>query len=191
MTATRPMTLSLLLPACLALFATLLPIAASAQDVPWHVATFSAEITLDGAPVRVTVNCESPKVCQYIIRPVATDTPPLWRNRTEGIEPVDALIPNNNLEHTRDAVRADAALYGEARDGPLLQALRPVLESKARYRHCVGLPERDGLWGQLCQLDTQALALPAAVLLLPTMNPTCGGAFCAYYAIPLQRQSDR
>lgn len=112
---------------------------------------------------------------------------PAARRRAENIQPVDALIPNNNLEHTRDAVRADARLF-DGRDGLLLQALRPVLESRAKYRRCAGVHEAEGDWGMLCQLDGTAPGLPDLMLLLPTLNPTCRGqAFCAYYTLPLNR----
>ncbi|HEY8878893.1 MAG TPA: hypothetical protein VIN03_15095 [Roseateles sp.] len=171
--------------ASLVLLAAVLPGLAWA-DAAWYLGRFSRELTLDGEPVRITVNCDSPEVCGYSFEAVTTRRPAASK-RAENIQPMDVLIPNNNLDFTREAVLADAQLYG-GREGPLLLALRPVLESRAKYRRCVGVPEDQEPWGLLCQLDSSGQGLPELMLLLPTMNPTCRGqAFCAYYALPLNR----
>lgn len=171
--------------ASLAVLAAALPGLAWA-DAAWYLGRFSRELALDGEPVRVTVNCESPKACEYSFEAVTTRRPAASK-RAENIQPMDVLIPNNNLDHTRDAVREDAQLYG-GREGALLLALRPVLDSRAKYRRCVGVPEDQEPWGLLCQFDSSGQGLPELMLLLPTMNPTCARqAFCAYYALPLNR----
>ena len=137
----------------------------------------------------VTVTCESPTVCEYTIKSTAPGAKPATRVRSDGIQSVDPTIPNNNLNHTRTVVQANPSLYGGP-DGLLLDALRPVLESSANYGRCVGASELTSTWGRLCQFESDAQVLPAAMLLMPTMTPTCGGkAFCAYIAIPLRRKS--
>ena len=171
------------LSALLAVAACAQPGLAHAQaDAAWHRGSFSGMFD----EMRVTVSCESQRACEY--RFVATDASAklVLHRQTSDIAPVDTTIPNNNLLHTRDAVAANPALY-TGREGPPLTALRPLLDSPARYRQCVG--GADGEWGPLCQLDTMAPGLPDAVLLVPTMNPACNGLpFCAYFAIPLRRQ---
>jgi hypothetical protein len=151
-------------------------------DTAWHRGRFVGAFD----QMRVIVTCESQRACEYTFSAADASAKLVLRRRADDVAPVDAVIPNNNLAHTRDAVAANPALYA-GREGPPLAALRPLLESPARYRQCVG--GADGDWGPLCQLDTATPGLPDAVLLVPTMNATCNGQpFCAYFAIPLRRQ---
>jgi hypothetical protein len=164
--------------------ACVLPGLARAQaEVPWHHGSFAGAFD----QMRVALTCESPRKCEYTVSPADAAAKPVLRQRADDVAPGDAKVPNNNLTHTRDAVRADPSLYTGS-EGPALAVLRPLLESQARYSRCVS--DADGAWGPVCQLDTAAPHLPDAVLLVPTMNPTCNGrAFCAYYAVPLRRQA--
>ncbi|MFG6459936.1 hypothetical protein ACG04Q_00045 [Roseateles sp. DXS20W] len=160
-----------------------LPGPARAQaEAAWYRGSFSSVFE----QMRVTVTCESARACEYTVSPVDAAAEPIARRPAGDVAPVDVMIPNNNLAHTRDAVRADPALY-QGHEGDALAAVRPLLDGEARYRHCVG--SSDAEWGLLCQLDTVAPGLPDALLLLPTMNPTCNGqAFCAYFFVPLHRK---
>lgn len=172
------------LPLLLAAAACAPPGLARAQaEAPWHHGSFTGVFN----QMRVVLTCESPRACEYTVSPADAAAKPVLRRRAVDVAPVDAKVPNNNLAHTRDAVRADPSLY-TGPEGPTLAALRPLLESPARYPQCVG--DAEGDWGPVCQLDTTAPRLPDALLLVPTMNPTCNGqAFCAYYAVPLRRQA--
>ena len=179
----------LLPPACLALLAMLPAAPASAQAPPWHVGSFSAEVSLDGERTLVSVRCESPQVCEAVLQTVGTTPSRAARLKAEHIEPTDPTVPNNNLDHTREAVRANPKLYDAPEEGPLLQALRPLLDSQARFSRCVSVSPLNGEWPVLCQVDGAAAKLPDAVLLLHSMIPSCGaGPFCAYYPLPLQKQ---
>lgn len=160
-----------------------LPGLACAQaGATWYQDRFAG--ALEG--MEVSVQCESQRVCEYSFRSAPPPAKPALRQRSADISSVDREVASGNLAHTRDAAKANPALYS-GREGAALTALRPLLESKAGYRECVS--GNDGAWGPLCRLDTLAPGLPDAVLLMPTMNPSCDGrAFCAYFAIPLRRQ---
>ncbi|MFG6416815.1 hypothetical protein ACG02S_23230 [Roseateles sp. DC23W] len=177
---TRPMSL----PALSMIAACALPVIGHSQaDKAWPHGSFTGVFD----KMQVTLTCDSLRACEYTFGPGDAAVQPVLRRRARDIAPVDAQVANNNLTYTREAVQADPALY-TGREGPVLADLRPVLESQARYRQCVSTA--DGDWGPLCQLDITKPGLPDAVLLVPTMNPTCNGqAFCAYYAVPLRRQT--
>jgi hypothetical protein len=162
-----------------------LPISPTAAH--WYVGTFSGQLIGSNERRLVTVTCPSPTVCEYSIGSQEAHARPATRVRSERIETIDPTIPNNNLNHTRITVQSHPDLY-RGRDGQPLEALRPLLESTAKYERCVGASEFESTWGRLCKLDSEADTLPAALLLLPTMKPTCARqAFCAYYVIPLRR----
>lgn len=178
----------------LLLLAAVLPGGAHAQvqakgmDQRWHVGSFHGELRGDNEKTLVAITCESSTVCKYTLKFSTAGATPRSQHGGGNVEAVDPAIANNNLEHTRDAVRADAGLYG-GREGPLLEPLRALLEGPTKYRRCVGIDEPSGEWGQLCQLDSPGPSLPEVVLLLPTMNATCGSQpFCAYFVVPLHRQ---
>jgi len=157
-------------------------------ELRWHVGSFHGELRGANENTLVAITCESPTVCNYTLQFSTSGATPQSRHGGGNVEAVDSAIANNNLEHTRDAVRADTGLYG-GREGPLLEPLRALLEGRAKYRRCIGIDEPSGEWGQLCQLDSPGPSLPEVVLLLPTMNASCSRqAFCAYFAIPLRRQ---
>lgn len=161
---------------------------ARGMDQRWHVGSFHGELRDANEKTLVAITCESSTVCNYTFELATPGATPRSRHGGGNVEAVDPAIANNNLAHTRDAVRADTGLYG-GREGPLLEPLRALLEGRAKYKHCVGIDEPSGEWGRLCQLDSVGPALPEVVLLLPTMNAVCGRqAFCAYFVIPLHRQ---
>lgn len=174
---------SALLSTLLLIAAWTLPGLACAQpNAAWYRGSFAG--TFDGMQVRVS--CDSQRICEATFRSAPPPAKPALQQRASDIAPVDIAIPANNLDHTRDAVQANPPLY-DGPEGAMLATLRPLLESKARYRQCIS--GNDGDWGPLCQLDTVAPGLPDAVFLVPTMNATCNGqAFCAYFAVPLRRQ---
>jgi len=160
----------------------------SAQSRQWHVGTFAGHVTQEAERMLITVKCESEKVCEYVFEMEPRDPARVSRTRADNIQVIDTAVPNNNLRHTREAVKAETNLYGNERDGPLLLALRPLLESSVEFENCVGVSELAGAWGRLCKLRSEGTGLPMAALLLPTMNPTCNRQpFCAYYIFPLRR----
>ena len=162
--------------------------AASSAIAQWQVGAFTGEITDSNERYTITVSCESPSVCEYAFARPRPGPAKAKRHRIEYAEVIDVDIPNKNLRATRDAVRADPRAYADARDGPLLRELRPLLESAALYSQCVGEPATKTPWGRICKLDSEGANLPAALLLAPTQDANCRGQyFCAYYVFPLRR----
>lgn len=95
-------------------------------------------------------------------------------------------IPNNNLEATRSIAASKPEWYKDPSLGPVLTPLRSILQAPTRFAECVDL---DGTaYLALCSLSTDAEGTHSVVLLLHTMNGSCGALpFCAYYFLPLER----
>jgi hypothetical protein len=99
---------------------------------------------------------------------------------------LDPEIPNNNWDITRKAVASKPEWYAHSSFGPLLKPLRAALESDMRFAECADVDGTGSL--ALCSLSTDREAAEGVMLLINTMNPSCGAMpFCAYYFVPLQR----
>jgi hypothetical protein len=170
------------LPACLAVL--LAACSAVPAGTPWFIGTFAARPIDGGGTTRTTVTCVAPSDCEFVVeRPAAVPE----RIRTTGAQHFDAAIPNNNLERTRSVVAADLALYDHRDHGPLLRALRPVLEGRQHFSDCIDLSQSQDRSLAMCALGSGAAAVP--LLLVTTMNPSCGRLpFCAYYFFPMERR---
>lgn len=151
---------------------------------PWFVGDFrgpEAEVAIDP---QMSVACRSAELCTVFAKqaggqpkPIAPQAPP---------KRSDNGIPNNNWDTTRAAVAKKPDWYKHPSFGPLLRPLRSVLQSEARFSSCVDLDDTGAL--VLCSLSTDPDAIRGAMLLLTTMNGSCGSQpFCAYYFVPLKR----
>jgi hypothetical protein len=153
----------------------------------WHIGKFSNRTGPDSAANSVSVRCSGASDCEYFFLKESAPTSSSVI-RTRNIEQIEPSVPNGNLAHIRRAVAETPNEYESSRNGRLLRNLRPVLESTAKLEACMGEPEMKGAWGIICKIDQHGPALPDAMLLITTMNPTCNRqVFCAYYMFPLWR----
>lgn len=156
----------------------------------WYLGTYQGKIGNGSDVLEMTVMCESSRSCRYSVRMGGRPSTPSDTVAANNIEKTGTQIPNNNLRRTAEILRQRPEEYSRSKDAPLLQALRPIFDSGASFSECVGQPEIKGAWGHICQVQRPSSdsTLPDAVMLVTTMNPSCGTrVFCAYMMFPLFR----
>lgn len=151
---------------------------------PWFVGRFSAPFPVDGGTGNWSLKCVLGEECVLTIHKpnTAPQTVPMRVPIRREI-----VIPNNNLQLTRDRVRERPELYEDKREGPMLMELRDLLASEARFERCVNIAADGDI--AVCSLTTDPRAAKSLVLLLGTMKGSCGNSpFCAYYYQMLGRE---
>ena len=164
--------------------------AAPALAEPWFVGEFRGKKAETAADLQMSVICASNEACVVLATRLGGQPAPAGIPIKAPPKSLDTAIPNNNWETTRDAAASKPAWYEHASFGPILAPLRSLLQSPARFAKCVDL---DGTaYLALCSLSTDPEGTRSVVLLLSTMNGSCGSIpFCAYYFLPLERVSGR
>ena len=157
---------------------------AAVETDPWFVGEFGGAMTLDPDGGRWSLKCDVGKPCALSIQQPAK---PVQIISTKVAVRGEAVIPNNNLNGTRQAVRQQPALYEDKRYGGMLVSLRNLLDSQARFERCVEIAV--GAEVSLCSISSDPRATSSIVLVIGTMNGQCGtGPFCAYYYQVLLRK---
>jgi hypothetical protein len=164
--------------------------AAPAQAAPWFLGEFRGVKPESPADPQMLVVCRADERCSVLAsragnQPKAVEIPIKGPPKF-----IDTAIPNNNLETTRDSAASSPDWYEDPSFGPILRPLRAILQAQSRFAECVDL---DGTaYLAMCSLSTDPEAIRSVVLLLNTMNGSCGRLpFCAYYFLPLERVSGR
>ena len=169
------------------LIASLLSLAAHAGE-PWHEGEFEGRTTLRGGQMTWRARCIADAPCTLTFEQASAVGTASETLRTKVPTSFDTTIPNNNLAHTRRAIRETPALLRDPQEGPLLIALGTILVSDATFDACLDIGGDAGGQILLCSLTTDPEAADSAVLLAGTMKPACGrDAFCAYLLLPLAR----
>lgn len=167
----------------LALFATLAP-----AGEPWHEGEFEGKTTLQREQITWRLRCVADAPCTLTFEQASARGTASETLRTKVPVSLDTAVPNDNLAHTRRAVRENPILLQDPQEGPLLKALGPLLGSSAGFEACLEIGGEAGGQIVLCSLTTDPQAADSAMLLAGTMKPACGrDAFCAYLLLPLAR----
>lgn len=157
---------------------------------PWFVGDFRGQRPEAAADPQMSVVCRTGERCVVLAAHAGGQPKPIGIPIQTRPKLIDPGVPNNNWETTRNAVASKPEWYSDRSFGPLLSPLRSALQSEARFAGCVDL---DGTsYVALCSLSTDPDAAQTVMLLVNTMNATCGKLpFCAYYFIPLERTSEK
>lgn len=151
---------------------------------PWFVGAFSGGVALDNGALKWSLKCAMGEACDLTVS--SPGAPPQTLPMRVPIRR-EIAIPNNNLRATRETVRERPELYQDAREGSMLEPLRGLLNSDARFHRCVDIGAESDL--ALCALTTDPRASTSLVLLWGTMKGACGDSpFCAYYYQVLGRE---
>jgi len=167
-----------------------LPALAQAEAAPsWYFGTFMGTVASAKGRTEIRLTCDRKDVCSYAFLRQPQASRRFQQKVIPNLAAVDPGAANKDLAHAREAVRRNPRAYSGEKDGPVLQQLRPLLESGAAFDACVGTGDRIDLWGRICRPAGQGGKLPAAVLLVPTLNEgACDQeVFCEYYLFPLHR----
>jgi hypothetical protein len=161
--------------------------AAAPPSSPWYLGEFRVPKS-NGNP-EMLVTCKPNEKCAVLM---GLRDGPLTPVEIPMKPPIalDPTIPNNNFATTRRAVAENPRLYEDQSFGPMLTPLRSMLDTGAKFAHCVDL---DGTaYLALCSLSSDPRGEKSIVLLMSTMNGACGTMpFCAYYFMPLSRTKAR
>ena len=162
---------------------------AQVGSAPWYQGAFAGTFPSPGATEAFSLRCSAAGKCELQVSAQAEQ----GAARTERIPtkvavPLAAMLPNNNLEFTRRALLNNPAHAQDPRYRLLLDQLRPILAVESSFADCVDISQEAPGYAALCSLASDPRANSQLVLLLSTLNPSCGKQlFCAYYFIPLQR----
>lgn len=162
---------------------------AQAESTGWVTGMYSGIVTSSKGRTEIRVTCDRKGVCSYAFLRLPQASRRFQQKVIPNLAAVDAGPANKELAHARDAVRRNPRAYASEEDGPVLQQLRPLLESDAAFDACVGTGDKIDIWARICRPGAQGGKLPAAVLLVQTLHEgACEGEmFCEYYLFPLQR----
>jgi hypothetical protein len=165
---------------------------ASRPEFPWYLGHFTGRVaTAPGRAMVLSLDC-APDRCQLevTLEPAAPGSHP---ERPGPLAPTlrGLDVANGNLARTRRAVADDPELYDDAQDGVPLSAARDLVASEATFSDCVDISSVAPTYFLLCATTADPKAVAGAWLLMSTMAPACvnGRPFCAYYYVPLRRQS--
>lgn len=102
---------------------------------------------------------------------------------------MSAQIPDGELQAVKAAVKGEPGLMTHPRFGPLLTPLQSLIKGADQLTACVDLTA-DAIESMgVCSLASDAAAKQSLVMVLATMNASCGDLpFCAYSLVPLTRQ---
>jgi hypothetical protein len=169
--------------------------AASAQAADdsasaWYVGTFLGSVVDSGSTTRITLDCRSQLACAVEMTTTSDSAAPASHRPDMGVpRPMSAQIPNSELQGVKAAVKDEPALMTHARLGQMLTRLQPLIKGGDKLAACFDLTADATESMGICSLSSDAAAKQSLVMVLATMNGSCGNLpFCAYYLIPLTRQ---
>lgn len=159
------------------------------RSTPWYQGSFTGAFPTSEATEIFSLLCPATGKCDLQFNAQVDQ----GATKAESIPtkppvPMATLVPNNNLDFTRRALLNNPAHAQDPRYRLLLSKLRPILATESGFANCVDISQDAPGYAVLCALVSDADAKGQLLLLLSTMNPSCGKQlFCAYYFIPLQR----
>lgn len=159
----------------------------SAFSAPWFEGEFRGA-SASAAELQMAVICRPGERCAVTAARAGGQPQPVEIPIKTPPKLLSPEIPNNNWDSTRQVAASKPELYADPSFGPLLTPLGTALRSGARFAECADLDGTGYL--VLCSLSTDREAAKGVMLLLSTMNGSCGELpFCAYYFVPLDRVS--
>lgn len=176
------------------LFGSVAPaISAAEEKAPWYVGSLSGELRDGSQSMVATVNCKVDLACDTTIEVIGEPQSPRHRERTGKATLLrDVDIANNNLRYTRNHLKAHPDALHDKNDGVALLSMKTVLESSNELTACIDVSTEQRTGFLLCKLSAEDSSTPTALLLMTTMNPTCGRRpFCAYFFVPLNRLAQK
>lgn len=156
----------------------------------WYVGTFSGSAVDSGSTTRIVLDCRSPRTCAVEMTTTSGSTAPASHRPDMG-EPrsMSAQLANGELQGVKAAVKDEPGLFAHPRFGQMLKRLQPLIKGNDKLTTCVDLTADATESMGVCALASDAAARQSLVMVLATMNGSCGNLpFCAYYLIPLTRQ---
>jgi hypothetical protein len=156
----------------------------------WYVGTFSGSVVDSGSTTRIVLDCRSPRACAVDMATTSGSAAPTSHRPDVG-EPrsMSVQLPNGELQGVRAAVKNEPGLLAHPRFGQMLTRLQPLIKGNDKLTACVDLTADATESMGVCSLSTDVAAKRSLVMVLATMNGSCGNLpFCAYYLIPLTRQ---
>jgi hypothetical protein len=161
-----------------------------ARAAPWFLGEFLGVKPESPTDPQLSVICRPNERCAVFASHSGSQPKPVEIPIGSPPNVIDSSIPNNNLEATRTSAASSPAWYDDPGYGPILKPLRTILQSRARFVECVDLNGTAYL--AMCSLSTDPEAKRSVMLLLKTMNGSCGSLpFCAYYFVLLERVAGR
>lgn len=155
----------------------------AAEPSAMVVGKFSGTWPLRGLETQWTLSCGQGTSCELAM---SAPGQPVQAIPTQPPVAQSSDIANNNLQHTRKAVQTRPDWYQHAKHGPLLTAIRGILDSEDRFDKCWLILDAADI--RVCTLSSDPEARDAVALLSGTMNGRCGDApFCAYHYVLLKR----
>jgi hypothetical protein len=138
-----------------------------------------------------SVTCTNDLACETTIEVVGAPQSQRHSERTsKATVRREVDIANNNLNYTRNHLKIHPDAILSQKDGASLLSIQSVLESPNTLTECIDVSTAQRTEFLLCKLSIEISSQPSALLLLNTMNSSCGkSAFCAYYFIPMYRQT--
>lgn len=157
----------------------------------WYVGTFSGVVVDSGSSTRIVLNCRSQRECVVEMTTTSDKAAPAKHRPDMGVpKPMSAQIPNGELQGVKAAVKDEPRLLTHPQFGQLLTRLQPLIKSGDKLTACVDLTADATESMGVCSLSSDAAGKQSLVMVLATMNASCGNLpFCAYYLVPLTRQS--
>lgn len=170
--------------------------AASAQATDdstsaWYVGTFSGSVVDSGTTTRIVLDCRSQRECVVEMTTTSDKVAPSTHRPDMGVpKSMSSQIPNSELQGAKAAVKDEPGLLTHPRFGQMLTRLQPLTNGNNKFAACVDLTADATESMGVCSLAADAAARQSLVMVLATMNGSCGNLpFCAYYLVPLSRQS--
>jgi hypothetical protein len=169
--------------------------AASAQAADdsahaWYVGTFSGAVVDSGSTTRIVLDCRSQRECAVEMTTTSDGAAPATHRPDMGEpRPMSAQLPNGELQGVKAAIKDEPGLMTHPRFGQMLTRLQPLINGGDKLAACFDLTADATESMGVCSLSSGAAAKESLVMVLATMNGSCGNLpFCAYYLIPLTRQ---
>lgn len=156
----------------------------------WYVGAFSGSVVDSGSTTRITLDCRSQLACAVEMTTTSDSAAPASHRPDMGApRPMSAQLPNSELQGVKAAVKDEPALMTHARFGQMLTRLQPLIKGGDKLAACFDLTADATESMGICSLSSDAAAKQSLVMVLATMNGSCGNLpFCAYYLVPLNRQ---
>lgn len=169
-------------------------VSAHAADDPagaWYVGVFSGVVVDSGSTTRITLDCRSWRECVVEMITTSDQAAPASHRPDMGKpRSMSAQIPNSELQGVKAALKDEPSLLAHARFGQMLTRLQPLIQGNDKLTACVDLSSDATESMGICSLSSDATAKQSLVMVLATMNGSCGNLpFCAYYLVPLTRQA--
>lgn len=156
----------------------------------WYVGTFSGSVVDSGSTTRITLDCRSPLACAVEMTTTSNSAAPASHRPDMGVpRSMSTQIPNSELQGVKAAVKDEPGLMTHPRFGQMLTRLQPLIKGGDKLAACFDLTDDATESMGICSHSSDAAAKQSLVMVLATMNGSCGNLpFCAYYLVPLSRQ---